>query len=671
MPATRLLVIADSKMLPALANGLRDGARFDVLTVPLSDPARAQAAAEKADAVALFYGAPGAPLTAALQTISPKLRDRGCRLVAVLQMEQAAQRDECFRAGASDLLFMPMPKDQFVARLQSALDLSWETEAGALAPVSVSTRTSASKLDRATISISGVEALAELPLKAGETVRLSWGTFQSWGLVVKGGPPAQIRFAGLAPDEEAQIRDWLKSGTEAASAPATPVAQANPAAQTPTPRGGSAPASPAAAARAAPSAGPPPGFADRKPIRPQTRGPARVAPPLMSATGAASAAESAGPAPAFSPTPASGVPVAGSAAPPASASGAIAPAPALSNLFDDGAGVAPAASGTPEAGAALPSPPWPVPVPLAASKAAAMQMLKDKTPPADAPAGLVASARKITGMLGSAERAALEKGGPDSLFAEALAARIALDTATSEGVKLFSGSLAASVDPAAFAALARISDDAAARLQKEANAAVGKGEVESLQMITAASAALSRDHLHFRETADRLRGLSAAPRLGAGALDPDMILPGQAPRPASSKPAAAPQVRAELRGFQNLDRPANTKKVFMVIAVAAFVAALANAVYFSVPHQKELTPEIAGKGVERIDVFGPSALVTVSRDWLVNADAGLPPLVAALREAHVKKATLIQPNGAPAGILDVATGKVSGLAKPKATPPPK
>jgi len=32
-------------------------------------------------------------------------------VVAVLQREQAAQRDECFRAGASDLLFMPMPKD--------------------------------------------------------------------------------------------------------------------------------------------------------------------------------------------------------------------------------------------------------------------------------------------------------------------------------------------------------------------------------------------------------------------------------------------------------------------------------------------------------------------------------------------------------------------------------
>src|SRR5229473_6122448 len=157
-PATRLLVIADSKMLPALANGLRDGARFDVLTVPLSDPARAQAAAEKADAVALFYGAPGAPLLAALQTISPKLRDRGGRLVAVLQREQASQRDECFRAGASDVLFMPMPKEQFVARILGAVGLSFDAEGGAPSSVAVATRTSSAKLEQASVSAAGVQA---------------------------------------------------------------------------------------------------------------------------------------------------------------------------------------------------------------------------------------------------------------------------------------------------------------------------------------------------------------------------------------------------------------------------------------------------------------------------------------------------------------------------------
>ena len=337
MPAPRLLVIADSKMLPALANGLREGARFDVQTVPLSDAAGALAAAEKADAVALFYGAPGSPLPSALQSLSPKVRERGKRIIAVLQREQAAQRDDCFRAGASDLLFMPMPKDQFVARLQGSVELAWQGDGGSQAPVSVATRSASSKVEKAKVSITGVESPSELPLKAGETVRLQWAAFQSWGLVVRGGPSAQIRFAGLAPDEEAQIRDWLKSGAGAAgsapkpvpvasaapavappvppaapppaeaaqdkapppekaaapvaAAPDKPVAPDKPAAQAaPTPPGGSAPvpsappAGPMPGGRAAPTAGPPPGFADRKPIRPQTRPPVRVTPPTMSAS---------------------------------------------------------------------------------------------------------------------------------------------------------------------------------------------------------------------------------------------------------------------------------------------------------------------------------------------------------------------------------------------------
>src|SRR5207245_2661166 len=230
-PAPRLLVLGDSKMLPALAGGLRDGGRFDVTGVSLAEPAAAQAAAAGADAVALFYGAPGAPLAAALQALAPKVRERGGRLVAVLQREQAGQRDECFRAG--------------------------------------------------------------------ETVRLSWGTFQSWGLVVRGAPSAQIRFAGLTHDEEGKIREWVKSAAQqqpaAAQAspprPATspPSGQRPPATAvqatsvvprpTPTPQSDSAPVRPSppppqaaqssAAARAAPVAGPPPGFMDRKPARPQ------------------------------------------------------------------------------------------------------------------------------------------------------------------------------------------------------------------------------------------------------------------------------------------------------------------------------------------------------------------------------------------------------------------
>ncbi len=37
MPGTRLLIIADPKMLPALASGLREGGKFDVLTIPITE----------------------------------------------------------------------------------------------------------------------------------------------------------------------------------------------------------------------------------------------------------------------------------------------------------------------------------------------------------------------------------------------------------------------------------------------------------------------------------------------------------------------------------------------------------------------------------------------------------------------------------------------------------
>src|SRR5205823_8186441 len=120
-----------------------------------------------------------------------------------------------------------------------------------------------------------------------------------------------------------------------------------------------------------------------------------------------------------------------------------------------------------------------------------------KTCPPETPAAAAASAKKVAGMLGSAERNTIEKFGAESYLADALAARIALDSSTSDGVRLYSSQPAASVDAVAVATLTKQADEAAARLQKEANAAVGKGEVESLQMITAASAALSRDLLNF------------------------------------------------------------------------------------------------------------------------------------------------------------------------------
>ena len=185
MPA-RLLVVADPKMLPALAGGLREGGKFEVVAVSLADAAAAQAAAANADAIAVFYGGPGAPLPAALQVLAPKVRDRGARVIAVLQREQAAQRDECFRAGASDLLFMPIPKDQFVARLAAAVFLAFPAEPGATAAVAVATRSSSSRIDNAKVSPIGVEAAGQLPFKSGDTVRLSWDSFQVWGVVVHG-----------------------------------------------------------------------------------------------------------------------------------------------------------------------------------------------------------------------------------------------------------------------------------------------------------------------------------------------------------------------------------------------------------------------------------------------------------------------------------------------------
>ena len=702
MPATRLLVVADQKMLPALANGLRDGGKFDVLTVPLSDSASAQAAAERADALALFYGAPDKPLPAALQALSPKVRERGGRVVAVLQREQASLRDECFRAGASDLLFMPMPKDQFVARLVASVGLTWPTAGGSPAAVSVATRTATTRVDGALVTPLGVEAGGELQLKAGETVRLSWAQFNTWGLVVRGGASNQIRFAGLAPDEEALIRDWLKGGapmtSEAPQAsappqPADPAAAAAPAAAPAPAAAASAPApaapavapAPAAAAsapapaageasRGEPAAGPPPGFADRKPIRPQSRVPARISPPVMSTAGngaavAAPAVASVAPAPAPvapapAPTPAPAAPAAAIVTPPGGS--APAPAPALSGLFEDPG--AAASTGAPDAAAAPAGPSWPVPQSTAACRGAAMQFLKDKALPPETPAQVAFSTKKVVGMLGSTEREALLKAGPESHFADALAVRVALDAATGDGVKLYSATPAPVVDGAAVQGLMQASDAAASRLQKEANQAISKGEVESLQLVTAASAALSREVLSFKETADRLRGLGAAPRLGAGALDPDVILPGQQPtqRPSSQAKSAPAPVRAELRDFQKLDerRPGQGSRVALLIAAVIFVAAAINGYYFTMPSITALPTEAAGENVLRINVSGESALVNIKEAWLLKPEQESAKLVEVLRSRNVTKALVVLPDGRSAATIDVPNSKLS-LVVPK------
>jgi len=626
----RLLVVADPKMLPALAGGLREAGRFEVVPVSLADAAAAQAAAANADAVAVFYGGPGAPLPVALQALAPKVRDRGARVIAVLQREQAAQRDECFRAGASDLLFMPIPKDQFVARLAASVVLAFPAEPGATAAVTVATRNSSSRIDNAKVSPNGVEAAGQLPLKSGDTVRLSWGSFQVWGVVVRAGPTAQIRFAGLAPDEEGHIREWIKSS---AKQPAAPVR--------------SSPPPPAASGRAAPVAGPPPGFSDRKPARPQTR----------SASPGADVAAASVPA---APRVAASAPVRPTHAP-KSTNGAG----ALSGLFEgDGAAPGPTA---PQPAAPQPPAPkgplWPVPAAIAVCKEAAMDLLEGGDVGPAIPRNVAASARKITALLSVGERVSIEKAGPESHFVEALAVRMALEVATAEGTRLASANIAPNVDGEALAALTKLVDAAAARLQKEANAAIGNGQVENLQLVTAASAALSRDLLNLKETADRLRGVGAAPRLGAGALDPDVVLPGQQPRP---RPAAAqqaqPAIKAELRDFRGLEeKRGRAKPIFAVLLLVSSIAVAAYGFYFGVPHQVTLAADAAGAGVQRIDFKGEAALVTITQQWLAAPQANLPRLVQVLREHHVKKGILRLQNGTAAGILDVASGKASGV----------
>lgn len=610
--------------------------------VSLSDAAAVQAAADGADAVALFYGAPGATLPSALQALAPRMRQRGGRLVAVLQREQAAQRDDCFRAGASDLLFMPMPKEQFVSRLEGSLGLSWSCQEGSPSPVAVATRNAASRVDEAKVCPSGIEATSELPLKAGDTVRLSWGGFQIWGLVVRGSPSAQIRFAGLAPEEELRIRDWLKSAAPAAGAGTRPTAAAPRPPRTLTPPSGNAPVmgaertpppaqvafepsipSPGVngfpAVRTAPAAGPPPGFADRRA--------ARESRPRITPVGSA-------------PVPANGVDTVESP---------------LVAILETQSAPEPA----PPAG-----PPWPTPIAAADARSAGMQVVAGEPVDGAIPAHVAASANKIGGMLSAGERASLQAKGPDSHFADALAARIALDAAAAEGLRLSASGQGVLVDAAASASITRIADDAAARLQKEANAAIAQGEVESLQLITAASAALSRDLLNFKGTADRLRGVGAAPRLGGGALDPDVVLPGQQPRPRPPPGAQAPApVKPELRDFQGIDEaPHRGKKVLAGIAVTAFVVVAANALYFGMPRVWQIDPQEAGAAVERVQTSGESAVVTVKPEWGAQA---VGPLLTVLRERGVKRALLVLKDGRMVGTLDVASGNLV-LNKPAA-----
>jgi hypothetical protein len=644
-------------MLPALASGLREGGRFDVLTLPFGDPG-ASAAAQRADALAVFYGTPDRPLQTALQALAPAVRGRGGRVVAVLQREQVAQRDDCFKAGASDLLFMPMPKEQFVARLADAVGLSYAPERGAPSAVQVGARGNLVQLAQATVTASGVHAPAGLPFQAGETVRLSWGAFETWGLVVRASPDAQIRFAGIAPDEDARIRDWLQKAAGGATAraalvPAAPARTptAPPASRTPAPiaprpppqvmpRSAPVVTAPAPRPTAGPQGGVPPGFAERPRVKDAT--PVRPPPMMGRAPAAGNGARPAVP-----------------SAPARPANAAVAPAPeaaapGLHDLFDDGA---PAPVAAPDAGEAPPM--WPQVPSAEACMLAGVALVRDKKTPAGAPPEIAAAAKKITGVLNLNERAALEKSGTESHFADALGARIAVEVCRTEATRLASHQPPAVVDDASVKAVTQIVDAASARLQKEADGAISRGEVESLQLITASSAALSRDLHGFKEAADRLRGVGSAPRLGAGSLDPEVVLPGQTYRPPPKASEPAP-VRPELREFQGLGEgsPESRRSRALVVCMLALAAAVVNAMFFAYPRVHDLPPVI---GVARIEVSGTSARVTLGTDFADKQDQAIPALVQALRERGVEKAMLVKPNGSGAGNLSVADGRAYGL----------
>src|SRR5439155_23993458 len=85
-----------------------------------------------------------------------------------------------------------------------------------------------------------------------------------------------------------------------------------------------------------------------------------------------------------------------------------------------------------------PPPMWPPVPPAEECLLVGIALVRDKKAPADAAPDIAAAAKKITGVLNLNERAALEKAGTESHFADALAARIALDVCRAEATRLFS-----------------------------------------------------------------------------------------------------------------------------------------------------------------------------------------------------------------------------------------
>ena len=288
-----------------------------------------------------------------------------------------------------------------------------------------------------------------------------------------------------------------------------------------------------------------------------------------------------------------------------------------------------------------------------------MTMLREKKAPGGTTPELAAAAKKVIGVMNVGERNALEKAGPDSHFAAALAARIALELARAEATRLLNTQSAPVLDEDSVEAVTEIVDAAATRLQKEVEVAIGRADLDTLQLLTVANAALSRDLLVFKEAADRVRGIGTAPRLGAGALDPDIVLPGQIPRP-TNKIADRPVMKPELREFDGLgEQPARSRKALLFLCVLAGAAAAAYLGFFAYPRISEVRAPILG--IARIEVSGKVARVTLSGDFAEHEARAIAMLTQTLREQGVERALLVR-NGSVAGQLSVREGKIYGFA---------
>jgi hypothetical protein len=392
----------------------------------------------------------------------------------------------------------------------------------------------------------------------------------------------------------------------------------------------------------------------------------------------------------FPSTPGVQAPVITPPAPPEAANGAeassaapaAAPAPAnggLDALFDDvGAGSGPAAPAVAAAPAEAPSgpvgPSWPAAFDPALYKGWLAVMLRERNLPAEAGPELAAAFLKVCGGLSSGEREGLEKAGPDSPFHEALVARAVLAFAGAAGTKLAGAQPPPVIDQEQVAAITRFADAAGKRLQSEADRAIGKGEVETLQMVTAASGPLSREQLAFKEVLDRLRGLGAAPRLGAGALDPDMQAPGQAPRvPGRAVQQAEQAKRAELKDFESFrnDPTQKSRKRTLMVLASVLAVLAANVAFFSAGGLSEAPNslvESAGTGVLQIQVSETNALVKVTKTWFNSPRRreNVNKLCEALEQRKTQRAVLTLETGGTIGYIEVPGCKAVGLG-----PPPK